>query len=358
MKFTTSPQSIEDLVDDYNRNILIIPEHQRPFLWKLDQQYSFIESLINGLPVPDLLFSQTREDPYHRSIEDGQQRILSIHKFVTGSNVNGGPIYIRIEDPENPDQKKKVQFNDLPSELRYKFLNYNLWIKTVVDVSPKVISELFELYQNGTPLKPGHRYHNQKDSVLVAFAISTLMSGNSPYYQITQRLWGDKDPSKDNKNYSNLDKAVCMIVGVAHGANNITNSYNNIGRLLKTDFDHEVAHSRLSHVLNTMLSMADVAKYNKKQRNRLWSPGTLSTYILFAFINDYDINWVAFAKKTKTFEMLVNTLNTSQSNSRAWNTTRWTNGIHNVNCYMNCNGHPHSSGELDSDSDYSNNDST
>jgi hypothetical protein len=65
-----------------DREILIQPAFQRMFRWTQAQQSRFIESMLLGLPVPQIVLFQ-REDGVLELI-DGLQRVSSIIRFVTG----------------------------------------------------------------------------------------------------------------------------------------------------------------------------------------------------------------------------------------------------------------------------------
>jgi len=62
--------------------ILIQPAFQRMFRWTQAQQSRLIESMLLGLPVPQIVLFQ-REDGVLELI-DGLQRVSSIIRFITG----------------------------------------------------------------------------------------------------------------------------------------------------------------------------------------------------------------------------------------------------------------------------------
>ena len=64
------------------REINIQPEFQRMFRWTHAQQSRLIESMLLGLPVPQIVLFE-REDGVLELI-DGLQRVSSIIRFITG----------------------------------------------------------------------------------------------------------------------------------------------------------------------------------------------------------------------------------------------------------------------------------
>jgi len=69
-------------LDDRSSQILIQPAFQRMFRWSQAQQSRLIESMLLGLPVPQIVLFQ-REDGVLELI-DGLQRVSSIIRFITG----------------------------------------------------------------------------------------------------------------------------------------------------------------------------------------------------------------------------------------------------------------------------------
>jgi hypothetical protein len=73
--------SIGELINLYeNQEIEIHPEFQRFFRWSQTQKTRFIESLLIGLPIPQIFVSQ-REDGVW-DVVDGLQRLSTIYEFV------------------------------------------------------------------------------------------------------------------------------------------------------------------------------------------------------------------------------------------------------------------------------------
>ena len=76
-----TPASIVDMVDS---GIIEIPLFQRNYIWDIKKASKLIESLILGLPVPELFFYSEGDENSRYKIIDGQQRLLSIYFFLKG----------------------------------------------------------------------------------------------------------------------------------------------------------------------------------------------------------------------------------------------------------------------------------
>ena len=77
---TTSPRDLTpaNIVDMIDSSIIEIPLFQRNFVWDIKKASRLVESLILGLPVPELFFYSDGDENTTYKIIDGQQRLLSI----------------------------------------------------------------------------------------------------------------------------------------------------------------------------------------------------------------------------------------------------------------------------------------
>lgn len=75
--------SVDRIVDRLEKGNILIPEFQRKYVWNIKDASRFIESLILGLPVPGVFFTQEK-DSGKMLVIDGQQRLLSLQKFYKG----------------------------------------------------------------------------------------------------------------------------------------------------------------------------------------------------------------------------------------------------------------------------------
>src|SRR5689334_15435671 len=90
-------RTIHDLIQDIEKEQLILPEFQRGFVWKKDAVRSFVTSLYRGYPTGSFLIWKTpdpgkvrkqdepdSEKKYFELILDGQQRLTSIYAVMKG----------------------------------------------------------------------------------------------------------------------------------------------------------------------------------------------------------------------------------------------------------------------------------
>lgn len=73
----------ETLINQINKgNILLNPDFQRRDAWDKKRKSLFVESLILGLPIPQLVLAESKERRGSYIVLDGKQRMLSIRQFA------------------------------------------------------------------------------------------------------------------------------------------------------------------------------------------------------------------------------------------------------------------------------------
>lgn len=80
--FGSDPE-VESLVNRLRRGDILIPEFQRDYVWRQPEASKFIESLLLGLPVPQL-FLATDPETNKQLVIDGQQRLKTLRFFYDG----------------------------------------------------------------------------------------------------------------------------------------------------------------------------------------------------------------------------------------------------------------------------------
>lgn len=139
-KFTLMQYSVSAILGMIDAQQFVIPEIQRPFVWKRSQVRDLIDSLYNGYPTgyiitwknPDV---QTKDGSVANGkhvLIDGQQRITAIMAAVAGLEV--------LDEDFNKD-RVKIAFNPLADDPSKRFavqdashLRDKKWIPDIADV--------------------------------------------------------------------------------------------------------------------------------------------------------------------------------------------------------------------------------
>jgi hypothetical protein len=83
----TTDWTTETLLNQLHKgNIQLNPRFQRRDAWELKRKSQFIESLILGLPVPQIVLAERPQQKGTYIVLDGKQRLLCLRQFTAASN--------------------------------------------------------------------------------------------------------------------------------------------------------------------------------------------------------------------------------------------------------------------------------
>lgn len=112
--------------------LIIQPEWQRKFIWSINHQEKFIETILLGYPFPEIYIAQTGIDvetiAAQDVVVDGQQRISTIIKYI---------------DEKTELGKSIKKYTDLTEKEKEDFLNYRVTIRNLGDLQSEMIKEIF-----------------------------------------------------------------------------------------------------------------------------------------------------------------------------------------------------------------------
>lgn len=159
MKYYASMQTVSWFRDRYREQTLIIkPPYQRKPIWTAKQKCSLIESILLGLPVPEVYVQQstTPEGMTTHAIVDGQQRVRTVLQFV-GSETDPleqeqNKFALDKLEPGSPWRNKT--FVELSDEEKKAFFEYRFAVRYLETNSDDEVRDMFQrLNRYLTPLK-------------------------------------------------------------------------------------------------------------------------------------------------------------------------------------------------------------
>ncbi len=114
-KYEINKFSVETILNWVKSKDVVIPEIQRPFVWKAKQVRDLIDSLYRGYPVGYLIVSRNHDMKLkdgtlsrgQRILIDGQQRVTALMASVLGSTVL---------DDEYKERSIKIAYNPFANE--------------------------------------------------------------------------------------------------------------------------------------------------------------------------------------------------------------------------------------------------
>ncbi|PYD77891.1 hypothetical protein CFR80_17255 [Komagataeibacter oboediens] len=139
----------ETVISQLNRNnIDLDPSFQRRSAWTDKKQSLFIESLILGLPIPQLILAEAHGKKGSFIVIDGKQRLLAIRRFGSSSSA-GGFTPLQLKGLSELKQLNGKTYNDLMSDpnlddFRSAFENSS--IRTIVIRNWQNESYLYEVF--------------------------------------------------------------------------------------------------------------------------------------------------------------------------------------------------------------------
>jgi hypothetical protein len=133
--------SVQTLLEQWDADILILPEIQREYIWDDPRASRLIESLILNIPIPVVYFAETSDAKYE--IIDGHQRIRSIVRFLKNE--------FRLRSLMVLAEYDGRRFHELP-EREQRFLRMRSLRAVIIsaDSHPTMKFEIFERLNTGS----------------------------------------------------------------------------------------------------------------------------------------------------------------------------------------------------------------
>ena len=186
VKYDTKEFTLEHLVSKFNLYIeeskqteIFIPFYQRKFVWKDDRQSKFIESIILGLPIPQMYFAEVEEGILE--VIDGSQRVRTINKFLKNK--------LKLKSLERLKGLNGLTFNDFSSSRKRKINNVSIRAVVVTDIEKDTMSirhEIFErLNTGGEMLKKMEVKKGAKEGKFIKFIYESC-SEYSDFIELSQ----------------------------------------------------------------------------------------------------------------------------------------------------------------------------
>lgn len=141
IKYDTRDYVIRYLKELFEEDSLYVPlEYQRNFIWTEKDKCFFIESVLMGLPIPFMFFSDTADGRIE--VVDGAQRTQTLVEFLQGNLV--------LNDLDILTDSNGFSFNDLDPAVQRKFENTNIRVVFLEDgTTEKVRQEIFKRINTG-----------------------------------------------------------------------------------------------------------------------------------------------------------------------------------------------------------------
>lgn len=122
---------VYQLIDE--GKLTLRPDFQRKFVWTHEHQEAFIDTILNGLPFPEIYVCEGNVDVQKlrttRLVIDGQQRLTTIRNYIEGKH-------------ERPPTKI-LPYQSLSIAQKENFINYQIVMRDLGKVDEETTREIF-----------------------------------------------------------------------------------------------------------------------------------------------------------------------------------------------------------------------
>ena len=328
--FRIEQKSIKKLLNQFVENHsdtsekIIVPEHQRKVISTSEWARNIIYTIFNGFPLPHILLSQNIENNrIYYSLEDGLQRMNAISQFYHSE-----------------------VFNDLDQENKNIFLDYEISIVILIDISPEITKQIFMFYNKGNKMSDGEIYHANISENGIYNICDYATCFEDDFTEQFRRLgFIKKQDTKSNTRYSNLKKYVEFSHTFAFVENDkwgdvMTEQSDQIIKTIQRPINLNTTRTRIQSYLNFMEKM--ICKLNietKYIHNVIIDFGIIGGVYLYniemsKYQREKSINFQDVIDKANNFEELKAVINYKCPSSRMWNRKRWDNGLDSLKSYL------------------------
>lgn len=113
--------------------LVLRPDFQRKFVWTHEHQEAFVDTILNGLPFPEIYVCEGEVDVQKlrttRHVIDGQQRLTTIRNFIDGKH--------------DYPLAKVTPYQSLTNEQKQDFLSYQIVMRDLGKVDEETTREIF-----------------------------------------------------------------------------------------------------------------------------------------------------------------------------------------------------------------------
>ncbi|MCX5068753.1 DUF262 domain-containing protein [Micromonospora lupini] len=121
-----------------NGDLVLRPPFQRNLVWNLEQQSFLVDSILRGLPVPEIYIQrETSADGDEKTvIVDGQQRLTTCIRFLDDE--------LRLTNDDDLDSRwRGRKFGELTDDLKRRFRSFELIVRKLPSLEESVLREVF-----------------------------------------------------------------------------------------------------------------------------------------------------------------------------------------------------------------------
>jgi hypothetical protein len=267
IEYSNTNQRLGALIADFSNGDIVVPPHQRDYVWTLKQQKRLVDAVSQGMPFPNITLRVKRAGGLTIvSLEDGQQRLKTLQRFMTNAFQNSAGL----------------TFSQLSDVNRAKFESYTVNILSYKKATDEEAIVIFNNLQNGSSCSVGERiYSLAKISPIVQFTVDYLLTPGVGFYDRTVPFWGER--SAKGQRGSHTTTALALCAGLAFGSQFISKKWNDIEDIVSREFDRHRVVADLETIVSLFETLhAEHPIVSKHLKKTYWDLGTFTGYIVHA----------------------------------------------------------------------------
>lgn len=151
MKPLSTQYNIETILGKSEDTYDVSPIYQRDFVWKRRRQQRLIDSIVSGRAINAIHVCRKDNESNKFWVVDGKQRLSTIRSFYYGNDVLGKAFTVVVALDDGTERRmsfkqieKLAEKDKHCSELRNRFLEYNIGFNIYDNLSLEEQKELFE----------------------------------------------------------------------------------------------------------------------------------------------------------------------------------------------------------------------
>lgn len=197
----------EDEILKYSGSIIIAPDYQREYRFKLEDEVKLIESVLLGIPIPPIFLATDKYKGVRvKNVVDGQHRLRALYRFY--NNV------FALDGLDLLEGMNGKLFKELDITIKDDYLDAKLLTITFSDFPGLEFEmEIFSRYNKGTkPLSPQeirHAAYNSKINSYINDFVYDLYKEKSP-----RQLYDAYNASKDRIQKKKVQEGIFVILSI------------------------------------------------------------------------------------------------------------------------------------------------
>lgn len=217
----------EELSDEeqmeFLQGIILSPDYQREYRSKAKEESSIIESIILGIPIPEIFLVRTGGGGIQlRHVMDGQHRLTAIYRFVKDKFA-----LTELELLKDDEEFKNKKFSQLSKEMKIKILGSHLSILEFEEFSSDDMEiELFKRYNRNTKPLEKHEmsmatYYSNTSLYITNFLNINMEEAEKDKDGLAARLIKIYNVTSDRKNKQRNHQEICIILSILNNGPNV-----------------------------------------------------------------------------------------------------------------------------------------